>query len=268
MPFTPTTDQPDIGAKVTVTFSGQMLLRPGRSDTGGNHTCEVGINRYCRLHKLNVLLLVHKPGKPPTIVPLLKDPLTRNFVIRRYPEPASADFRVFKPTEQLADMKDYRWSINIRDIHPNAEWNEGAEPVVQLKTGTLYAPTLTRDGMNPKYKRNGLERRLIKVAPSLAVSIPLAGDQKLRLSWEEFGDPYVLQLPRDSDNADQDTKYTVAFVNDPPYSMPEHDELALYYKILCDRYGEDIPPNEQWHLEFDDGELSDEIPCLPGRLDP
>lgn len=275
-PFEPTASPLVKEAKVNIEFAGQMLLQPGADDTHASRTCQIGINRFSRDHTLQVMLIVKEPTLPPTIIPLLRGPLTDDFVIRLGPDPDArpGNFRVFAPTAEPFVRTaagnhdhDYRWTLNLRNpqIHPNATRGRGAEPVVKLRAGTLYAPRLTPVNLQPKLKRGEEEIPLIKIAPELVASIvPSEGDHVL-LEWSDMGDPVRRVLPRDGDH--RDTVYTVSFINDPPANTPPHEELSLYYKVLRDG-ASSIPPDRQFQLTFAGGISSDLIPCMPVVLNP
>jgi hypothetical protein len=260
--------------KVSIEFAGQMLLQPGEDDTEQIRTCEIGVNRFALNHVLHVLLVVDQPNFPPTVVPLLRGPLTDNFFIRMGPNPGSfqpGNFRVFAPIDpfvRAADTNnsqlDYRWALNIRTPEiglPGVKRNRGAEPIVKLTTGTLFSPKLTRVGLEPRLERNMSEPiRLFRIAPELAASIDLPEGMKVLLDWHDLGDPVHEVLPREGDHAD--TIYTISFINDPPPNSPIHEELALYYRVL-QRDGNPIPPNERWSLVYGGAIGTDKIPCLP-----
>ena len=274
MPFRTTNVPPLMHPRVTVEFAGQMLLEAGVDDTDTSRTCEVGVNRYVSTHTLNVILIVIRPDKPPTLIPLLKGHLTSPFTIRLDPDPGDGDFKVFAPTADPFirtaaagnDDLDYRWAVNIRSIHPTARRTEGAEPVAKLRTGVLYTPTLTRPGLDPRFEREGLPPiPLFRVAAELAASIVPPADKKVRCEWRDLGDPFSLTLPRDADPAG--TIYTISFLNDPPLSAPLHDELALYYRVL-QAGGFPIDLADRFAMKYTSAIRTDEIPCWPGTLYP
>jgi len=260
---------------VTVEFAGQLLLQPGAEDSDQNHTCEVGINRFSPDHVLQVTLIVHIPNFPPTVVPLVKGHLTDDFVIRLgEDETRPGDFRVFAPTpepfvrtaEAGNSVFDYRWALTIRTlIHPNATRGRGAEPIVKLRTGVLYAPKLIDPALNPRLVRDTSEIRLFRVPPALAASIVVPLQSSLILEWHNLGDPVSLALPRAGDPSG--TIYTVSFENEPPFRTPAHEEMALYYKVLVDN-GASIPSNEHFQLVYGRQISTDEIPCSPATLNP
>lgn len=281
-PFQPTASPLVVQPKVTIEFAGQMILQPGTADTDVSRTCEIGINRFSKGHMLQVLLTVKTPTEPPTVIPLLTGPLTDDFMIRLGPDahlppnPAArpGDFRVFAPTVDPFDRHaagnnnhDYRWALNLRhpNIHPNATRTNGAEPVVKLRTGTLYSPRLTPVELNPRLERDGSTILLNKVPPELAASIVPPSGTHVLLEWNDMGDRLHRVLPREEDHPD--TIYTVSFINDPPANSPSHEELALYYKVL-QASGVSIPQGQRFQLKFDDASGTDRIPCLSVVLNP
>jgi hypothetical protein len=283
-PFKPTATPLDIQPKVTVEFAGQLILHPGLTDTLDNRTCEIGVNRFSRPHKLQVLLIVKEPTRAPTVIPLLEGPLTEDFMIRRGPDPhvpphpnaRPGNFEVFAPTADPFvrsaagnSLNDYRWSINLRNPaleHPNVTRARGAEPVVRLRTGTLYSPDLTPANLQPRLRRDGSDDiLLLRVPPELAASIVLDDGEQVLLEWNDLGVPFNRVLPRPED--DQNTVYTVLIINEPAPGSAEHEELALYYRVLQDS-GNPIPPHLQWRLTFASGIGTDRIPCLPIVLNP
>lgn len=280
MPFQTTATAPCANSKVTVVFSGLVVFRPG-----ADNTCEVGIHRFSTSHQTQLLLMVNKPNKPPMVLPLLRGPLTTDFSIGLHINgiPLANDFTVFAPTpepfDRLAagnDIRDYRWAVNFKEVHPNVNINSGAQPFVKLKTGVLFAPHLTRLGLNPRLTRRNAEGEeeivaLNRIAASMAVAINPTGDSKVLLSWNDLGDKFDRVLPRDTDEEEPNTSYTVFVINDPPgLSTPAHSEMLLYYKVLEDQITSSaINEEAQYKLKYDtEGSRTDEIPCLEGRLDP
>lgn len=283
-PFLSTASPVNSFPLVAVEIAGQMLLQPGRDDTEQSRTCEIGVNRFSPIHTLQVMLTIHKPNRRPLMVPLLKGHLTDDFVIRLGPddhEPADpevrdGDFKVFAPTldpfVRTADAGnsdfDYRWSLNLRSpgIHPRATRGRGAEPLVKLRSGTLFSPDLTAEGFDPTLEREGSDPiRLFRVAPALVASIQPPEGSHVLLEWQDMGEPVRRMLPRIGDP--ENTRYTISFLNDPPANAPVHEELSLYYKVL-EEDGRPIPGHLRWRLTFDSGIGSDLIPCLPVVMNP
>ena len=93
MPFNTTTTHPlTAAAKVTVEFKGLLLLKPD-----GNNGCEIGIHRFSSTHMFQVILIVRKPERAPTLVRLVTGPLTRPFAINVTPPPPAWAFRHLHP---------------------------------------------------------------------------------------------------------------------------------------------------------------------------
>ena len=273
MPFQTTATAPALQPKVTLEFAGQLLLEAGEADTDQSRTCEIGVNRFTLAHMFQVLLIVSKPNRAPIAFPLLRGPLTADLTVRLDPD-GFGNFQAFAPTPEPFlrtaaagnHENDYRWAMNVRSLHPTARRNRGAEPVVRVRTGTLYAPDVTHPDLAPRFERTNLPPiPLYRVAAGLAVAIDPPAGTKVRLEWQEMGDPFHVDLPRDNDHAD--TVYTVSFINDPPMSTDLHDELGLFYKCLQEN-GAPIDPLARWSLQYNDQAKSDEIPCLPGLLNP
>lgn len=267
MPFTETNVPPSTTPLVTVAFSGLIVLRPG-----ANNTCEIGVHRFCRDHQFQVILVVNKPGLPPILVPLLIGPLTGPFLIRLDPDPGTTDFAVFARdpfdrTRANSHDLDYRWTINIKDLHINAQINDGAQPVGTLYTGVLYTPHLTAPIVAPRLRRpNSPDFMLNHLASNLAASINPPANTKVLLRWEDLGDTVELSLKRDQDPAG--TLYTLYFINDPPNINAEvHDEFSRYYKII-ESGGGPIPGQQRFELKFAPVSRTDEIPCMPVTLNP
>jgi len=271
MPFVTTTIPPLTSPRVTITFSGLMVIR-----AGPNNTCEVGVHRFSRDHVLQVLLIVKKPNLPPLTVPLLGGFLTSQFLIRFAPDPnpqpgnflAFAQQRPFTRNPNTDDLLDFRWAVNLRDpqIHPNVDTNEGVQPSVILETGVLYTPHLTRANLSPRLVRQGSpDIPLNRLAANLAASISLNG-RRLLLNWRDRGDRKDVLLPRDGDPLD--TTYTVSFINDPPdLDTVLHDELVEYYRVL--HIGNaDIPGAQRFSLVYSNVIRTDEVPCLTTVLAP
>jgi hypothetical protein len=240
---------------------------------------------------LQVLLAVNKPtpvpnppppvlrAQPPILVPLLVGPLTAPFLISLNPDPnpAAGDFKVFAQnpfdrTRPTSHDLDHRWTINFRDLHTNASLGEGAQPMGTLKTGILYTPKLTDPILAPKLVRPGsTDIPLLQLASHLAVSIdvPLnpSAQTKVVLQWRDMGDPVDLELPRPGD--DPDTVYTIYFINEPPtINADDADEFLHYYRVL-ETGGSPIPRQQHYELQLlARSGRTDEIPCMPGILNP
>lgn len=267
MPFQTTGIAPPTNPRVTIGFSGLMVLRPG-----ANNTCEVGIHRFNNSHECRVTLIVRKPDRPATLVPLLKGPLERPFSIRLNPDPnpAGGDFKVFAPTPDPFVRNvpnnhplDYRWAVNLRHIHPLANLNDGVQPLVTLKTGILYTPNLTLPALSPKLRRPASpDIALERIASNLAAAIITPVNSRVELSWRDLGNQVSFGLPRDNDPPN--TTYNVSFTNEPPSLAADvHDEMLLYYRIL-EENGVRIQSNQQFSLQYSTqpGTRTDEIPCL------
>lgn len=270
MPFTTTNVPPVLKPLVTVEFAGLLLLKPG-----GDNTCEIGVHRFARSHIFQLSLIVNRPGQNPSLTRLLSGPLTGEIKIRLHPDSPTGNVLAFAPTadpfirtpEASNHDNDCRWSLNIKSIHPDASFTDGARPIATLKTGVLYTPNLTRVGLDPKLKRNGsTDMPLFRVAADLAASIVPPPNHSVIVEWTDMGDPAEITLPRGGDP--DGTTYTVSLLNDPPSLDPTpHDELADYYKVLLNN-GVFIPPNQRWALAYTNILRTDEIPCLPTVLNP
>lgn len=266
MPFQTTAIAPPMNPKVTIAFAGLMVLRPG-----ANNTCEVGIHRFNTSHEFRVTLIVRKPNRPPTLISLVKGPLEAPFEISLHPDPnpLMGDFSVFAPTPepfvrnaQASHQLDSRWAVNVRELHPLAELNEGAQPFVRLRTGILYTPNLTLEGISPTFERRGSSpREMHRIASNLAAAIITSETKRVRLAWRDFGTLVQLQLPRENDP--ENTTYTVALTNEPPKINAEaHDEMMLYYRILNDG-GVGLASNQRFTLTYSSSDpRTDEVPCL------
>ena len=267
MPYRTTTTPPSTNAKVTVKFAGLLLLKPGA--TNG---CEIGIHRFSNIHTFQIMLIVNKPQRPSTLIRLLNGPLTRPLAISVIPDPGTG-VQAFAPTPEpfvrnnaTNDVLDYRWALNLRKLHPTADFNDGARPVALLNAGVIYTPNLTNPGFAPELVQGTTTTPLYRLAADLAAAIDLTAGSLVALSWFELGDPQTLILPRPSDPPD--TTYTISLLNDPPIiSPPAHDELALYYKVL-EVNGAPIPNSARSSLNFNYDSNTDEIPCLSVLLNP
>ncbi|HET6977046.1 MAG TPA: hypothetical protein VFI24_12035 [Pyrinomonadaceae bacterium] len=267
MAFPTTSMQPLTAiAKVTVRFSGLILLKPG----AGNH-CEIGINRFSSDHAFQVILIVKKPQRPPTLIRLVTGPLTRPFLINVTPDPHTG-VQAFAPTSGTFVRSstsnndlDFRWALDLRESHPGIDFNDGALPGAKLNAGTLYTPTLTNTALNLELVQGAGTTpgvRLGRIAGDLAAAIStLPPNTTVELTWDELGEPRRLSLPRRFDLVD--TTYTIAFLNDPPtMSSALHDELGLYYKVL-QIGGAPVPIAARRRLRFTPPPTTDEIPCMP-----
>ena len=271
MPFKTTNVRPDVNALVTIKFSGLMVLQPGPDET-----CNIGLHRLNRDHSNQVLLIVHKPGLPVTVVPLLTGPLTAPLVIKLSSEPELGDFTIyerdpFDRTLPTSDVFDHRWAINLRPFNPEARLNYGAKPIVTLRTGTLYTSNLSNPALDPKFTAPGVveDEELNQFAGDLAAAITPPADTKVILEWEDHGDSKGISLPRLGEEDDAEIRYTVCFINEPPnYASDTQEELPLYYKVLHKNNGQVVPEEEQCTLKFTPGTRSDEVPCMPIILNP
>ena len=266
MAFELTANEPAPNSPVTLTFSGLMVLKPG-----DNNTCDIGVHRFTRDHLFQVIVIENNPNRPPTLTTLFTGPLTGPFSIFLSSNPDGGDFKAFAPSpskfgrSEEENEKDFRWAINFREHHADAQVNGGAEPVINLKTGVLYTPTRTRPGLAPRLTRDGENRELNRIAEELAVAIARSEGTRLVLQWQDLGVENSFTLPLDGD---PNTTFTVVFTNNPPNLILEpHDELALYYRILkVDNSS--IADNLQFRLAIADGARSDEVPCMPTTLNP
>ena len=264
MPFTRVSIAPSTNPKVTVRFSGLMLLK---SDDG--RTCQVGINRFSSIHSFQVMLVISRPDRPPAVVRLLNGPLSREFLISVTPTPA-AGFQVFgRPgvfnrSDPANDPLDHRWALNFRIPHPGADFNDGARPIARLNAGVLYSSSLTAPGADPVLICGTSTTPMVRIAGDLAASIELAAGSVVRLDWDEFGEPRNFVLPRRRDPLTP--TYTLVLLNEPlTINPPSHDELPLYYRVL--QVGGAVP-TPRCRLIFNGDPGTDEIPCMPGILNP
>jgi hypothetical protein len=280
MPFNTTTTVPSPNSPVTVKFTGLMLLK-----AGPNNTCEVGIHHLSEVHTFEAILVVDQPNRPLTLVRLFTGPLSAPVAIRRAPAPA-AGFQVFAQEPFGRDNGgshefDHRWALNMRSWHPTVDFDEGANPVLTLNSGILYASNLTRQGLNPALApappltpqiRNQTGSPKPKIRPlhgfaaDLAVAIDVASPNSgLFIEWDEAGTQQSVKLPRDIDPPG--TTYTISLMNEPlSNNAPAHDELGLYYNVLREN-GNRVPLGEQFRIQVDPGR-SDEVPCMPVILNP
>ena len=278
MPFTTTTTAPALDATVTVKFAGLMLLK-----SNANNGLDVGINQLTDgTHEFQVILVVHKPderphkiNQRPNLVRLVRGPLIDTFTINVEPDPGTG-VQAFAPTAKAFDFSslgnhplDFRWALNMRELHEGADFNDGARPIATVNAGTLYTPTLIRPEIGAQLKKQGvIKTSLPRFAADLGIAIDLPSPtSQVVLSWFVAPDErtrYV--LPRRLD--DRGTKYTVVLMNDPPTSNPaSHDELEQYYKVL-EVNGAAIPTDEQYQLDYTGDPTTDEIPCMSVLLHP
>src|ERR1041384_441891 len=272
MAFPTTTTQPLTAiAKVTVRFSGLLMLKPDPV----NH-CEIGINRFTRDHLFQIILIVRKPQRPPSLIRLVTGPLTRQFEITLRDSntglPRNTVVQAFTPipgpfirSNPGNNELDFRWALDLRETHAGIDFNDGALPVARLSVGTLYTTSLTSTSLNLELRQQpgtspGI--RLDRIAGDLAAAInTLPANTTLELTWDELGEPRKLSLPRRTDPPD--TTYTISLLNDPPVmSSANHDELPLYYKVL-QVGGRLIPIGSRRLLHFTLPPGTDEIPCMP-----
>ena len=270
MPFSTTATTPDTNARVTVKFAGLMLLKPNASNG-----CDIGIHRRSDTHTLQVIVVVSRPDRPPTLIRLVTGPLNQPFAINVTPDPGTG-VRAFERGPEPFDRSstrnsdlDFRWAIDMQEYHPGVDFNDGARPIATLNAGTLYTPNLTRVELSPELVRGTTRKQLHRFSADLAAAIDLPGAMnRVELSWRvESGERRTLNLPRRNDP--RGTTYTVTFLNDPPViNAAAHDELAHYYDVL-EVKGSEIPPDDRFSMAITLGDpTTDEIPCMPVVINP
>ena len=280
MSFSITNTEPSTNPKVTLMFSGLLVAQPATTDK----VCEIGVHKFDKGHLFQVKLMIKKTNRPPVLVSLLSGPLLSGFELRLIrdpdltsgPEP-DPNFEAFAKggfdrTPANSHPLDHQWAINLRSKHANARFNDGAKPVVTVRNGVLYTPSLTHPSLAPKLTRPGTaDDLLLQIATRLAVSIEPPADTKVQFKGFDLGAEFNLLLPRNQDDDDPDVTYTLFFTNEPPTLLTEpHDEFALYYRIFEDATnpGNTIPPPQRFRLEFASGTSTDEIPCNPIYFNP
>jgi hypothetical protein len=262
MAFTVTHTTPNVNSKATIKFAGLMLLRPN-----GTKNCDIGIHRFAHTHMFQAMLIVNKPGLPPTLVRIITGPLMSDLTITT--NPPGSGFQVFTKDDNPFDPKnlnnhrlDYRWTIDFNARNPGVTTNDGAQPIATLNDGVLYTSNLSKPGLKPALVRGTQKDELAFVAADLSASIELPQGTILLMAWREFGKAKTFLLPRDIDK-DTGATYTIVLLNDPPGIEPAaHDELAVYYDVLRKGSAE-VPREEKWSLIYENAPKSDEIPCLP-----
>lgn len=268
MPFTTTATPPAGNAKVNIHFAGLLMLKPG-----ADNCCEIGIHRFSNSHFFQIILVVNKPDRPPTLIRLVSGPLLRPFAISVRPN-SGTGVEVFAPTDEpferdspANDVRDYRWALNLRSLHPGADFNDGARPIATLNAGVLYTPNLIPSDLEPELVMGTTRFPLHRMAADLAAAIDLPENGRVELVWDEMGKREDLTLPRPADP--DGTTYTISFLNNPPLRHPEeHDEMYLYYRVL--EVGRaPIPKSRRRSLTFiNEDPTTDEIPCSPVVLHP
>ena len=267
MQFAATNVEPSPNSKVTVTFAGLMLLRPG-----AYNTLEVGIHKFNRDHRFQVMLIVNKPQRPPRVIRLLEGPLFSDFeMIVDQPGQGIQKFVAsddeFKRDNEANNPLDFRWSFNLQALpgHELVDINDGARPCARLNTGVLYTPNLTLKGLDPLQVIGFEQEKLHRFAADLGAAVALPDGAKMTLKWTELGVPQKIVLPRDPPDP-EGTTYTVALLNDPVINDPsDHDEMREYYKVLQIE-NQPVPDDLQCRIVVPDHK-SDEIPCLAGVLE-
>jgi len=271
MAFEMTNVPPPTTPRVSLTFSGLMILKPGTAA----RTCEIGVQKFERDHLFQVMLILNRPNRPPVGAAVFTGPLVTPFTIRRAVNPPAApDFKVYEVTRFDRTVPvpattpppfDHRWALNLALKHPRVDINEDTKPVITLNTGVLYTPSLTSSTFSPRFERNGTpDDRLNQFAPSLAVSIEPEG--RIIFEGVDSGLPLHLELPRAEDPPDM--TYTLAFVNEPPsFALPPHDEFAFYYRMI-QVDGSEIREGDRFRLRFGPQVRLDEIPCMPTTKNP
>ena len=268
MPFNTTTNAPATNAKVTVKFAGLMLLKPNE-----NNGCDIGIHRLSNTHALQVILVVSKPDRPPSLVRLVTGALTEPFAINVTPDPGTGIKTFIRGPEPFDRSRannnelDFRWAINMQQLHEGADFNAGARPVATLNAGTLYTSTLTLIELTPELVNGTKRTPLPRFSADLAAAIDLPAADTVELSWSvQPGERRALSLPRPNDPPR--TTYTVMLLNDPPVvNALSHDELTQYYQVL-EVAGQSIPPEKQYRISYNGDTNTDEIPCMPVILNP
>ena len=254
-----------MNAKVTIKFAGLLLLRPGAGDS-----CEVGIHNLSDTHSFQAMVIVSKPNRPASLVRMVTGPLTSPFAINVTPAPATGVRAFALGTDPLErnranDERDFRWALDVREMQGHdVDFNDGARPVATLSTGTLYTSNLTHKELNPELVRGSHRERLHRFSADLAAAIELPYRSRVELTWDEGGEMRELRLPRRVDRHEPKTTYTVVLLNDPPLTnTAAHDELDYYYEVLEHSGGASIGPLDRYHMSFNTGPTTDEIPCMP-----
>jgi hypothetical protein len=273
MQFAPTNVEPSPTSKVTVTFSGLLLIKPG-----ADNTLEAGIHKLSSDHFFQVMLIVNKPNLPPKVIRLFQGPIFSDFEMVVNPAGDGVQKFVadqFDPENAATSEKDFRWTFNFATLqgHEEVDFNEGARPMAKLNAGVLYAANLIQKGLGLSLRQGFESYPLGQFSIDLAAAIDLPKGTTMTLMWREWGEQRTVTLPNASDP--DDTTYTVALVNDPPdYADPQvnqdasnHDEMIEYYKVL-QIGGAPVPPGVECHIEVAPGHRSDEIPCLIGVMEP
>ncbi len=266
MPFSTTQIRPSINSRLTVRFSGLLLLKPGPDA----NTCEIGVHRTAEApHTFQVMLIINKPGQPPTLLRLLTGPLTEEFNI--LVQPPITGFQIFERdhgpfdrSDGHNDAFDSRWTLDMNALHEGVDFNDGARPVVRLNDGTLYTGNLTREDLGPVLgQQNTNGEPLFRIAADLAAAIDMRHGTTVTLST---GDVPLLELPRSGE--DPGTTYTIVLVNEPPgLGGEDHDEFAEYYQVL-EVNGAQIPEADRFLLDYEGQPVTDEIPCMPTIINP
>jgi hypothetical protein len=261
--FSSTTTPPTYDAKVTVRFTGLMLLK-----ANANNGCDIGIHHAAANHLFQAMVIFNEPGRPPGVFRLISGPLSDQMAINVKPQPPTG-VQAFRPDavpftrdDAVNDPLDFRWAINLRTVYDDTiDFTPAATPIVTLNGGTLYTSRLSLVELDPKIVRDGVSTPLNRFSADLAAAI----DGKVEISWHEGSIVRKVQLPRKSDLPG--TTYTIVLINEPPnHQAIPHDELSLYNDVLNISLDPSATPKFA-RLSTTSGPSTDEVPCMPVIID-
>ena len=295
MPFTTVTDLP-ANPDVRIFFTGLLILDPNPTDLNpdpGVNSCEVFVHRSAPDHQLTIEVRRKRPGKPDVIMmrhvgqlaflppPDGVDPRLGMRIqvnknpkgVRRYDPQDTANPSPEGEGLSLAiDLK--RLPALTADVGPVSP--QGGRPSILFNDAIFYTAAKSPKDVEIKLKKDGvIVQTLPPFASVIGANIYLDADAEdeedktaVILNWVQQGLPQQLALMKPTKPEDAGQTYEIYIVNEPLYeselsSLPTHDELKEYFKILPeakDRYELEAPKVDAEHPHPDRGSTT--TPCM------
>jgi hypothetical protein len=246
-------------------FHGQLLWYPDTDPNNGGKSLRIGVLRCAANHYLTIELRIKKAGQPDLtimrylgpmrfrlpnvnepgllidVVDLAGQTIPDNHVSKYIPDP---DF--VRLPDSPSDPQDYRWGVDLDDIHKVEEQQHEilkldphcTDPSIKVTSGILYTALKSDDDVvitkvSLKTKK---EVDFYPIAAVMGINIYLADGQLLDLKWlREDGLLQELKL----DKPDKDTSYEIYIDNNPTYTNTDtdidartHTDFTEFYKAF------------------------------------
>ena len=268
MPFKPNADInfPAGNPDVELRFSGLLLLIP-TTRTGQDTNCVVGALQAPQ-HVLKIVVVdrgtlseVPTPTGRPITTPVRI--FSADAGVTKY---VSTEVATPFPGIEGNNLKDFRWSVDLKALHQNATSATTADRLklaVTLTDGLLFTAIPTNPGRLAIMLRrpNGSRTHLNRIAAELGAFIRLGDAQGLTLEWNDQGNQR-LQLMKGGGSG----QGYVVRIDNLPSDPTEHDDFEAYYDFAIDtndpRFGLDF----YRRIGAEGGENVD-APCFSGTMD-